>query len=396
MATEKININKIPYDAPLGIEEPPVSWVRTMARRGNNTNRLTSASVPDADLTGKWVIISGSNNGIGREAALQMAGWGANLILACRDPPSKETHPTIVVEECLTRAKKAGHVVEVEWWEIDMANLATVEAFAQRWLDTGRPLDILCNNAGIGSSPGGQKIFKTVDGFEIIHQVSFQILSLLVRHSLTRAQINFLSHVLLTLRLLPSLAKAKEPRVICTTSCFHYFGKYKLAGFNGEDNGTGIKGVQLYMNNKLWFQIWLTELQHRLLQHDLLKHITVNGIHPGYVNSGIWNLNERAPVVQFVIKTMAYFLAIDSQQGSLAITNCATCPEGGPNLKLQGVGTDKGLGGGAYFNRIWPDQPMPHTQDRDCRLRVWRKVNDELKLQQKGLLDIIGLEANDV
>jgi NAD(P)-dependent dehydrogenase (short-subunit alcohol dehydrogenase family) len=172
MAEErKSDINKIPYDAPLSIEEPSPWWVKMMARRGSKSSRLTSASVPDVDLTGKWIIISGGNHGIGREAALTFARWGANLILACRDPPSKETHPTVVVDECKVEAKKAGHVSEIEWWEIDMANLATVEAFAKRWLETDRPLDILCNNAGIGSSPGGEKIFKTTDGFEIIHQV---------------------------------------------------------------------------------------------------------------------------------------------------------------------------------------------------------------------------------
>lgn len=208
-------------------------------------------------------------------------------------------------------------------------------------------------------------------------------------------QINFTSHVLLTLRLLPSLAKAREPRIICTTSCFHYFGNYNLKGFNGEA-GTGLSGVQLYMNNKLWYQTWLTELQHRLLQHEHLQHITINGVHPGYVNTGIWNLNARAPFSEWAVKALAWWLAITPQQGSFAITNAATSFAAGPNLELQGVGDNRGLGGGSYFNRIWPDEPMPHTTDRDCRLRVWRKVNDELGLQSKGLLDTLGLEANDL
>jgi len=41
------------------------------------------------------------------------------------------------------------------------------------------------------------------------------------------------------------------------------------------------------------------------------------------------------------------------------------------------------------------DEPMPHTRDPDCRLRVWRKVNDELKLQEKGLLDVLGLYSTE-
>lgn len=74
----------------------------------------------------------------------------------------------------------------------------------------------------------------------------------------------------------------------------------------------------------------------------------------------------------------------------------ATAPECGPDPAVQGVGEVGGKGGGRYYNRIWEDEPMPHTKDRDCRLRVWRKVNDELKLQEKGLLDVLGLYATDL
>lgn len=313
-------------------------------------------------------MISGSNNGIGREAALSFARWGANLILACRDPPptSHETRPEAVVEECLNLAKSKGHVSQVEWWQIDMANLASIEAFAKRWLETGRPLDILCNNAGMGGSPGGKTPFMTKDGFEIIHQV------------------NFLSHVLLTLRLLPSIAKAPAPRIVCTTSCFHYLGRYNVAQWNGGLH-PGLDGVKYYQDNKLYLQIWLTELQHRFLQHDELKHIVINGCHPGYVNSGIWHLSGKGilnTIKEFVIKTAASFLAINSQQGSLAITHTATS-------------ADAGKSGGRYFNRIWEQDSMPHCHDRDARLRVWRKVNEELGLQEKGLLDVIGLYSTD-
>lgn len=282
-----------------------------------------------------------------------------------------------MVEECLELAKAAGHVSEVEWWEIDMSKLASIETFAQRWLDTGRPLDILCNNAGMGSSPGGSTPFMTKDGFEIIHQV------------------NFLSHVLLTMRLLPSVAKAPEPRIVCTTSCFHYLGRYSVAKWNGGLH-PGLDGVKYYQDNKLYFQVWLTELQHRLLQHEKLKHITVNGCHPGYVNSGIWNLSGEGvihTIKEFAVQTLASFIAINPQQGSLTITYTATAPECGADPKIQGVGSGKG--GGRYFNRIFEQESMPHCHDRDARLRVWRKVDEELGLWDKGLLNNLGLYSTD-
>jgi len=376
---QPIDINTIPLTAPLSIPEPPSSWISQQNRKGADGQRLT---VPKADLSGKWVLISGANNGIGRYAAIQLAAWGANLVLACRNPPPHETHPDAVVEECKAAAKKEGYVdTEIEWWEVDYTKLNTVDALAQRWLATGRPLDILCNNAGMGGSPTGSTPFKTGDGFEIIHQV------------------NFLAHVLLTLRLLPALAKAPVPRVVCTTSCFHFLGTFDLSNCNGETGKTtGMDGVGFYQNNKLWFQIWLTELQRRLLQHEEYKKITVNGVHPGFVNSGIWNLNMEgllAPVKRAVMKVMAYFLGIDEQQGSLAILNGATGLEAGPDPEVQGVGVRGGLGGARYFNRITDEVPMPHTKDPDCRQRVWRKVNEELKLEEKGLLNVLGLKYDE-
>jgi len=374
--TTNKDINSIPYDAPLSVAEPPLGWVMAQNCKGANRKHLT---VPDVDLSGKWVIISGSNNGIGREAALQFAKWGASVILACRNPPPKEIPPGKVVEECLGAAKENGHKKStIEWWELDCAKLKSVEAFAQRWMDTRRALDILCNNAGIGSSPGGSKVFKTDDGFEITHQV------------------NFLSHVLLTLRLLPSLARAPAPRIVCTTSCFHYHGKFNVSNFNNELGLTGTEGVGFYPNNKLYFQVWLTELQRRMLQHEQYRHITINGVHPGYVDSGIWIPNTEGGwftrLKTRVAKASAHFLGINPQQGSLAILHGATSFEAGPDPKVQGVGEKGGKGGGRYFNRIWKETPMPHTKDADCRQRVWRKVNDELKLQEAGLLDVLGLQ----
>lgn len=110
--------------------------------------------------------------------------------------------------------------------------LSSVQALAVRWNKTGGALDILANNAGTVPGLGG--VVLTKDRFGICHQV------------------NFLSYALLTLCLLPSLAKAPSPRVICTTSCIHYLGRYDLSN--------AIAGGNAYATNKLYFQIWLSEL----------------------------------------------------------------------------------------------------------------------------------------
>lgn len=360
------------YDAPLSFPEPSFIWRRWKCYQGTNSKTLTEADVPAKDLTGQWVVITGSNSGIGEQAALFFAKCGANILLASRVSP-KEKHPGAVADHCKAIAQAAGHEKStIEWWEIDMSKLKTVEAFAKRWLDTGRALDILCNNAGMGTNPGGLfNLLKTEDGFEFVHQV------------------NFTSHVLLTMRLLPSLAAAPAPRIVCTTSCMTYLGIYNLNNFNGA----GCRDVQLYNNNKLYYQVWLTELHNRLMKSDKYKHITVNGVHPGYVNSGIWDfpvgtgiVAVLGTVVRFLLQVLATFVAVSTEQGSYCIRNAATSTDAGPNPLTQGVGEAGGKGGGRYFNRIWETENMPHTQDADARLRVWRKVNEELQLNEKGLL----------
>ncbi|KAJ6113808.1 hypothetical protein N7523_007125 [Penicillium sp. IBT 18751x] len=337
--------------------------------RGTNNTFLTEQHVPGTDLTGKWIIISGSNNGVGFEAAKSFAAWGANLILACREPPAWELHPSAAVKECKKIAEAHGHSSTIEWWEIDMADLNSVEIFCRRWLETDRALDILCNNAGLAAT-ANNNLMMTKDGFQLVHQV------------------NFLSHVLLTLRLLPSLARSSEPRIICSTSCLHHLGYFDLEHFN---SGPEMKGNP-YANNKLYFQIWVTELQSRLLKHPEYLHITINGLHPGFVASGIWkNLESRlGPGPRSVLEFLLQYVAISSQQGSLAITHAATSPEFGPNPKKQGVGAENGKGGGLYINRIWEAPPQWHCHDPDSRSKLWLKLDEELHLGEKGLLDILG------
>jgi NAD(P)-dependent dehydrogenase (short-subunit alcohol dehydrogenase family) len=138
------------------------------ALRGANSTFLTDQHVPAADLRGKWIIITGSNNGIGFEAAKSFAAWGANLILACREPPAWELHPTAALKECKDRAEAHGYLSTIEWWELDMADLSSVEAFCRRWLESDRALDILCNNAGVAAT---SKTRMTKDGFQLVHQV---------------------------------------------------------------------------------------------------------------------------------------------------------------------------------------------------------------------------------
>lgn len=147
-----------------------ILWPLYQALSGLNNGQLTD-EIRTVDLAGQWVIITGGNNGVGLEAAKRLSKSGANLILACREPPAWETHPTVAVQQCKSLAEEAGHLSDVEWWEVDIASINSIEAFVRQWLDTGRALDVLCNNAGISPSTKGDLCY-TENGFELVHQVS--------------------------------------------------------------------------------------------------------------------------------------------------------------------------------------------------------------------------------
>ncbi|KAJ5279106.1 hypothetical protein N7478_004478 [Penicillium angulare] len=313
----------------LNEHEPPQvqdpSWLyRTInALKGCNWTTLNETHVPPVNLQGNWIIITGANNGIGFEAAKTFATWGANLILGCREPPEWETHPTIAVEEILSAARAAGHENVVEWWAIDMGDLDSVNAFAKRWVETGRALDVLCNNAGMAPHSANEQA-ATKDGIQILHQV------------------NTISHIFLTYILLDSLSLSPAPRIVCTTSCHQFRGFFTPSTMNDcTIRPVHLRG-DIYANNKLYFQMWVAEMNRRLLSSPKYKHITINGFNPGFINSGLWKFspeNRATAMGKRMEWTLNFFVSrfgISSYQGSLGIVYVATSGEFGGSWVREG------------------------------------------------------------
>src|SRR5260221_525693 len=134
----------------------------------------TAADIPDQ--TGRTVVVTGANSGIGYVAARELARHGAHVVLACRSPERGETALATLREEVPD--------VTVELAALDLAALSSVRAFADT-LDVER-LDLLVNNAGIMAIPRS----TTADGFE------------------TQFGTNHLGHFALTGLLLPRLLAA--------------------------------------------------------------------------------------------------------------------------------------------------------------------------------------------
>ena len=136
---------------------------------------------------GKRIVVTGANSGTGKEIARRLAGAGAEVIMAVRDASRGEN----AQRELLAAQPDA----RLDLRLLDLADLSSVQRFADTLLGEGRPLDVLVNNAGVMVPP---KRFETVDGFEL------------------QMGTNFLGPFALTLRLLP-LLNGPHARV-CTMS----------------------------------------------------------------------------------------------------------------------------------------------------------------------------------
>src|SRR3954468_15542367 len=106
--------------------------------------RTTAAEVLDGiDLSGKLAIVTGGYSGLGLETVRALTGAGADVIVPARRPQH--------AEEVFAGIDVSPGSVEVD--ELDLSDLDSVRAFAQRVLDSGRSIDILINNAAVMACP---------------------------------------------------------------------------------------------------------------------------------------------------------------------------------------------------------------------------------------------------
>jgi NAD(P)-dependent dehydrogenase (short-subunit alcohol dehydrogenase family) len=146
----------------------------------------TERDVPD--LTGRTAVVTGANGGLGLQTALALAGAGAHVVMAARDPEKT------AAAEARIRASHPSASLEVV--PLDLGDLSSVAAAARQVLDRHERVDLLVNNAGVMAMPRR----TTADGFE------------------SQFGINHLGHWALTAHLLPALLRSTAARVVTVTS----------------------------------------------------------------------------------------------------------------------------------------------------------------------------------
>ncbi|MCB5166468.1 SDR family NAD(P)-dependent oxidoreductase [Streptomyces bambusae] len=178
--------------------------------------------------SGRRVVVTGANSGIGYVTARELARHGADVVLACRDQGRGA--------EALALLKSEVTYARAELRILDLADLRSVRRFAAQW-DHGR-LDLLVNNAGIAMVP----FARTADGFE------------------SQFGVNHLGTFALTGLLLPSLLAAPDPRVVTVSSEGQRFARFDLANLNAE---RGYRAAFAYVQSKRANLYFAAELQRR-------------------------------------------------------------------------------------------------------------------------------------
>jgi NAD(P)-dependent dehydrogenase (short-subunit alcohol dehydrogenase family) len=244
---------------------------------GSGYNAGTSASevIKGVDLNGKTVIVTGGNTGIGLETVKTLSKAGATVIVPSRN-----------VQKAKENLSKIPNV-EIE--EMDLMDPKSIDAFAQRFLASGRPLELLINNAGIMFVP----LRRDADGNE------------------SQLATNYLAIFRLTARLWDALKKADHARVLNISSLGHHWSSLNFEDPNFEHHDYDM--LQAYGQSKTAVNLFSLELYERARSTG----ISAYSIHPG----NIWGteltreapkeilqqfgfLDEKGDVVQSVIEQM--------------------------------------------------------------------------------------------
>ncbi|MFC9873927.1 oxidoreductase [Nocardia salmonicida] len=236
-------------------------------------SKWTVADLPDQ--TGRTIIVTGANSGLGAATARALAAAGARVILACRDTAKAER-------------VAAGMRGETEVRELDLANLNSVRAFT----DSIERVDVLINNAGVMALP----LRRTADGFEM------------------QFGTNHLGHFALTNLLLDRITD----RVVTVSSVAHRIGKIDLVDPNWEQRH--YDRWLAYGQSKLANLMFAFELQRRLAGEGAAV-ISV-AAHPGYAATELMSHTET--VQDAVMWLGNRMLAQDAHQGALPTLFAAT------------------------------------------------------------------------
>ena len=269
-------------------------------------------------IEGKIVLVTGATNGIGLVTARELSRMGALVTIVSRNAEKCAA----VAASIYTETGKG-----IEFIAADLSTLEGIWQAADNFKKTHNQLHILVNNAGGFFI----KRIVTPDGYE------------------KTLALNHLNYFMLTLMLLDLLKGSAPARVVNVASGSHVGAKIDFDDLQ-EENHYG--GFRAYGQSKLANILFTYELARRLDK----TNITVNALHPGYVDTGI-PLSSGFP--GNIAKEFARFFAKKPEVGALTSIYLATSPE------VEGVT-------GKYYIDCKQVNSSPESYDQSTAEKLWQ------------------------
>ncbi|MBL8910913.1 MAG: SDR family oxidoreductase [Archangium sp.] len=242
-------------------------------------------------LAGKTAIVTGATSGIGTETARVLALAGANVVFAVRSVKAGEE----LAAQLKASLPATAGTFTVE--ALDLGDLNSVRAFVKKWLDSGRAIHLLVNNAGIMATPQG----TTPQGFEL------------------QVGTNHIGHFVLTTGLLPALEKAGEARIVTVSSDLHKRGNGQRLVSALQKLPTDYSPFGAYGDSKLANVLFVKALAKRLP-----KGVEAFSLHPGVIKT---NLTRSMGLSGTIFRVIGGLFMKSIPQGAATSVFAATAPE---------------------------------------------------------------------
>ena len=276
-------------------------------------------------LSGKTVLITGATSGIGKATALALAKSGAQVVVGGRSLLRCEG---IQKDIAAITGQMPAHLL------CDFSSLDSVREAAQKYLESGQPLDVLINNAGAFFT----KRIQTQDGIE------------------SSIGVNHLAPFLLTGILLPRLRESAVSRIVVVGSDAHRFGApLKLNELQLEK---GYGPFKAYGRSKGANLLFTRTLAQRLGNSGT----TINAMHPGAVYTNLGDVQNVVLKSLLVLFVRPFFRT--PEKGAETVLWLASSPE------MQGQS-------GGYYKDCRLHRLHPYTADDALAEGLWR-ASEEL------------------
>jgi retinol dehydrogenase-12 len=275
---------------------------------------------PTDPAAGRLVLVTGATSGLGQATVEALAARGGRVVLAARSEPRGRA----VIDGILAAHPSAA----VEFLHLDLTDLGSVRLAAETFLASGRPLDVLMNNAGVAGTTG-----LSADGFDLTYAT------------------NHIGPFLLTELLRPALELASQGRIVNVSSVGHLQAKgidWSLLERRTEPRRSGFRD---YAVTKLMNVLHAKELARRL---DGTR-VTSYALHPGGVRSNIWR------AVPWPVRWVIRLFLISNEEGARTQLYCATAPE---------LATTTGR----YYDKSREAPCNPLAEDPALAAELWRRT----------------------